>query len=181
VKGQPLLDHTSVTEVVATFFPSALKFSRNVKSQLRTIRSVFGGHHVTAAPEVYDLDGIDTIVVGPVYGTIDKIVANMSPKVIKGYPIPVSMMMPARREYFETVENIGSRHRKTIMSHFGCPYNCSYCSTSCLRSEYGSREYRKYWLTRRPIELIIEEARSSWNSRPRKWRWKMTICCTAMR
>jgi hypothetical protein len=144
---------------LTTFFPSALKFSRNVKSKHPEIRSVFGGHHVTAAPEVYNFDGIDTVVVGPVYSTIDKIVANMGPKVIKGYPIPVSMMMPARREYFETVGNIGRRHRKTIMSHFGCPYNCSYCSTSCLRSEYGSKEYRKYWLTRRPIELMIEEAK----------------------
>ena len=144
---------------MTTFFPSSLEFCRKVKSRRPNIISIFGGHHVTAAPEVYELDGIDIIVVGPVYGTIDKIVAGTANNVIKGSPIPVHMMMPARREYFETVESIGSRHRKTIMSHFGCPYNCSYCSTSRLRAEYGLEEYRKNWLTRRPIDHIIREAK----------------------
>ncbi len=130
-----------------------------MKSRRPDIRSVFGGHHVTAAPEVYDLNGIDTIVVGPVYGTIDKIVESTFEKVLKGFPVPVHMMTPARREYFETIPNIGGRHRKTIMSHFGCVYNCSYCSTSRLRREYGWKEYRKFWLTRRPIKHIIEEAK----------------------
>ncbi len=144
---------------LTTFFPPALEFSQKVKSRCPNIKSVFGGHHVTAAPEVYDIDGIDIIVSGPVYGTIDKIVASTSNEVIKGYPVPMDVMTPSRREYFETIPNIGNRHRKTIMSHFGCPYNCSYCSTSRLRAEYSWNEYRKYWLTRRPIENIIEEAK----------------------
>ena len=144
---------------LTTFFPPSLEFSRKVKSCCPDILSVFGGHHVTAAPEVADLDGVDIVIVGPVYGTIEKIVETSSGKILKGYPVPVSSMMPARREYFETVESIGSRHRKTIMSHFGCPYKCSYCSTSRLKAEFGWQEYRKYWLTRRPIDHIIEEAK----------------------
>jgi hypothetical protein len=44
------------------------------------------------------------------------------------------------------------------MTHFGCPYKCSYCSTSRLKAEFGWKEYSKYWLTRRPIDHIIEEA-----------------------
>jgi len=144
---------------LTTFFPSALEFSRKVKSRCSDIRSIFGGHHVTAIPEVSDIDGIDTIVVGPVYGTIEKIVTGNSEKILRGQPVPVHMMKPASREYFETVPNIGNRHRKTIMSHFGCMYKCSYCSTSLLKAEYGMKEYRKYWLTRRPIDDIIEEAK----------------------
>ena len=144
---------------LTTFFPPALEFSRKVKSRYPDIKSIFGGHHVTAAPEVFDLDGIDIIVVGPVYGTINKIVESPSKTILKGDPISVTEMTPARREYFESVESIGSRHRKTIMSHFGCPYKCSYCSTSRLKTEFGWKEYRKYWLTRRPIDHIIEEAR----------------------
>lgn len=144
---------------MTTFFPPALEFSRQVKAINPSIRSVFGGHHVTAAPEAYDVDGIDTIVLGPVYGTIDGIVKSTTKEVLKGQPVAMHMMTPARREYFETIPAIGNRHRKTIMSHFGCPYNCSYCSISRLRKEYSWDVYRKHWLTRRPIEDIIEEAK----------------------
>jgi radical SAM superfamily enzyme YgiQ (UPF0313 family) len=144
---------------LTTFFPSALEFSRKVKSLCPDIRSIFGGHHVTAVPEACDLDGIDKIVVGPVYGTIDQIVAGSGDKILKGSPVPVHLMTPSRREYFEAVPNIGERHKKTIMTHFGCPYKCSYCSTSRLKAEFGWKEYSKYWLTRRPIDHIIEEAK----------------------
>jgi len=144
---------------LTTYFPFALAFSRNVKSRCPDIRSVFGGTHVTAVPEVSDQDGIDTIVVGPVYGTIDQIIQSVSNKVLRGKPIPVHMMTPSRREYFEAVPSIADRHKKTIMTHFGCPYKCSYCSTSRLKAEYGGKEYSKYWLTRRPIDHIIEEAK----------------------
>ena len=51
---------------LTTFFPPCLEFSRKVKSQSPEITSIFGGHHVTAAPEAYDIDGIDIIVSGPV-------------------------------------------------------------------------------------------------------------------
>jgi radical SAM superfamily enzyme YgiQ (UPF0313 family) len=144
---------------LTTFFSSALEFSRNVKSQCSDIQSIFGGHHVTAVPETCNLDGIDNIVVGPVYGTIDQIVAGSGDKILKGSPVPVQLMTPSRREYFEAVQNIGDRHKKTIMTHFGCPYKCSYCSTSRLKAEFGWKEYSKYWLTRRPIDHIIEEAK----------------------
>ena len=145
--------------VLTTFFQPALEFSRKVKSQSGDIKSIFGGHHVTVVPEVYKLDGIDAVVVGPVYGTIEKIVESNTEKIIKGHPIPMDKMMPARREYFEGVKGIGNRHRKTIMTHFGCPYKCSYCSTSLFKEEYSGEEYRKYWLTRRPIDHIINEAK----------------------
>jgi radical SAM superfamily enzyme YgiQ (UPF0313 family) len=144
---------------LTTFFPPCLEFSRKVKSQSPEITSIFGGHHVTAAPEAYDIDGIDIIVSGPVYGTINKVIESATNEVFKGHPVPMEQMTPSRKEYFEAVPSIGNRHRKTIMSHFGCPYNCSYCSISRLRTEYSWNEYRKYWLTRRPIEDIIDEAR----------------------
>jgi radical SAM superfamily enzyme YgiQ (UPF0313 family) len=144
---------------LTTFFSPAVKFSRKVKSKCSDIQSIFGGHHVTAVPEACDLDGIDKIVVGPVYGTIDQIVAGSGERILKGSPVPVHLMTPSRREYFEAVKNIGDRHKKTIMTHFGCPYKCSYCSTSRLKAEFGWKEYSKYWLTRRPIDHIIEEAK----------------------
>ena len=144
---------------LSTFFTPALQFSRKVKAIRPEIQSVFGGHHVTAAPEVHKLEGVDTIVTGPVFGTIEQIVAGQGGQVLQGRPIPMHLMMPDRRDYFEAVKSIGKRHRKTIMSHFGCPYNCSYCSTSRLKREYSGADYKQYWLTRRPIDQIIAEAR----------------------
>jgi radical SAM superfamily enzyme YgiQ (UPF0313 family) len=144
---------------LTTYLSTALDFSRKVKTLRLETQSIFGGHHVTAVPEACELDGIDKIVVGPVYGTIEKIIEGVRKKVLRGQPVPVHMMTPSRREYFEAVPNIGDRHKKTIMTHFGCPYKCSYCSTSRLKAEFGGKEYNKYWLTRRPIDHIIEEAR----------------------
>lgn len=144
---------------LSAFFDPGLDFSRRVKALAPSVHAIFGGHHVTAVPESAELDGVDTVVTGPVYGAIERIVAGDGSGILRGEPVPVSQMMPARREYFDTIPSIGSRHRKEIISHFGCPYNCSYCSTSRLKAEYGGKEYRKYWLTRRPIEHIIEEAK----------------------
>jgi len=144
---------------MTTFFPPALEFSRKLKTIYPSVRSVFGGHHVTAAPEAYDVEGIDVIVMGPVYGSVNDIVSSEGKVVLKGQPVAMHLMTPARREYFDAIPAIGNRHRKTIMSHFGCPYNCSYCSISRLRKEYSWEVYRKHWLTRRPINDIIEEAK----------------------
>ena len=144
---------------LTTFLQPALELSRKVKSSHPGTQSIFGGHHVTAVPETCEMDGIDKIVVGPVYGAIMKIIEGVSNNVLSGQPVPVDMMTPSRREYFEAVPNIGNRHKKTIMTHFGCPYKCSYCSTSRLKAEFGWKEYSKYWLTRRPIDHIIEEAK----------------------
>jgi radical SAM superfamily enzyme YgiQ (UPF0313 family) len=68
-------------------------------------------------------------------------------------------MQPALKEYFEQVPRMGSRERKYIMSHFGCVYNCSFCCTSVTRKSYGAKAYKEYWLARRPVENMIEEAK----------------------
>ena len=68
---------------LTTFLQPALELSRKVKSWRPETQSIFGGHHVTAVPETCELDGIDKIVVGPVYGTIEKIVEGVSNKVLK--------------------------------------------------------------------------------------------------
>ena len=45
------------------------------------------------------------------------------------------------------------------MSHFGCVYNCSFCCTSVTRKSYGAKAYKEFWLARRPVENMIEEAK----------------------
>jgi hypothetical protein len=148
---------------LTTFYARARHFSRRVKAALPQLRTIFGGHHVSAVPEVASCPEIDVTVIGPVYGTIKKIVESGSrpalpAEVIRGDPMPSDILLPARREYFEQIPRIGARHRKVIMSHLGCAFSCSFCSTSRLRAAMGAKTYKKYWLTRRPIPQMIEEA-----------------------
>ena len=96
---------------------------------------------------------------GPVYETIDKIIESPVKTTIKGAPAYPCDMQPALKEYFEQVPRMGRRERKYIMSHFGCVYNCSFCCTSVTRKSYGAKAYKEYWLARRPVENMIEEAK----------------------
>ena len=144
---------------LTTFFTKCVNSSNRIKEHLPEAKSVFGGHHPAAMPEIIELDGVDIVVTGPVHGTIEKIISSNKKDVIEGDMIAMDEIMPSRAEYFSSIARIGSRHRKMLMSHFGCPYNCSYCSISGVRKRYGPQAYAKYYLTRRPIENIIEEAK----------------------
>lgn len=73
---------------LTTYLHPALDFSRKVKSWRPGTQSIFGGHHVTAVPETCELDGIDKIVVGPVYGTIEKIIEGVSKRFSGVNPCP---------------------------------------------------------------------------------------------
>jgi radical SAM superfamily enzyme YgiQ (UPF0313 family) len=144
---------------LTTFFNKAVLLAQNIKSRLPHVSTVFGGHHVFAVPDSIETAGVDIIVKGPVYGTIDRIIASSGKEIINGGLVSVAMMTPARREYYEDIPRMAARHRKYLMSHFGCIYNCSYCSTSRLRKYYGTDTYQKFCLTRRPIPELINEAR----------------------
>lgn len=144
---------------LTTFFKQAVELSRQAKAENKKMKSVFGGCHVSAVPESIENDAVDIVVKGPVFGTIDSIINNTKPEVIEGHPVPPEEMVASGRDYFSAIPRIATRHRKAIMSHFGCVFNCSYCSTSRVRKQYGVKLYNKYWMTRRPIKTIIEEAK----------------------
>lgn len=144
---------------LSVFFDSIIKLTAKIKHRLPGIRSVFGGLHVLAVPEIIKLDEVDIAVAGPVYGTIDNIINCKTSRIIKGNPISPENIMPAKREYYQQIPRIGKMHAKMIMSKFGCVYNCSYCSTSNIKDEFGSKDYKKHWLTRRTLENVIDEAK----------------------
>jgi len=124
------------------------------------VMNIFGGHHVKAVPEELENEkSIDYLVWGPVYGTVDKIIESPSNTLIEGSPTEPANMQPALKEYYEQIPRMGNRERKYIMSHFGCVYNCSFCCTDVTRKAFGSKIYKEFWLERRPIENMIEEAK----------------------
>ena len=145
---------------LSTEFSRSLELVKSFKKILPSTKSVFGGKHVLAIPdEINKNKDIDYLVWGPVYNTIDKIIESPIKTYIKGAPTYPCNMQPALKEYFEQVPRMGNRERKYIMSHFGCVYNCSFCCTSVTRKSYGAKAYKEYWLARRPVENMIEEAK----------------------
>lgn len=144
---------------MSVHFPRGLSVSKRVKEISGKCRSVFGGYHVSAIPESIDLDGVDIVVQGPIYQTIEKILSSTQKEIIQGKPASVEDMIAARSEFYETIPRMSERYQKTIMSHMGCPFSCSYCSTSRIRKRTGTKTYNEFWLARRPVENVIEEAK----------------------
>ncbi len=146
---------------MTTFFPGAKHVCGEIKKQLPDVISVFGGHHATSCPNISDFPEIDIVVVGPVKGTIELILKGTK-GVIKSDPTtPDDLTMPARKAYFTDIPRMAKRYRKIMLSMLGCPWNCSYCSSSSgsVKKLFGEDVHKKYFLSRRPVSHIIDEAR----------------------
>lgn len=146
---------------LTSYFPLALNLTREIKKQLPSIHAVFGGHHASSAPDIIDLPEIDVVVVGPVRGSIEKILAGEKGLIRTALTTPDDLPMPARTEYYRDIPRLASRYRKFMLSMMGCPWNCSYCSSSTghLHDIYGRESHKQYYLSRRPIPTLIEEAK----------------------
>lgn len=145
---------------LSTFYRQAEQLALKIKAALPKTLSVFGGVHVFAVPDCVKSPAIDIVVSGPVYGTIEKLLEAKPKSVIRGTPVPCKEMNPALVDYYASIPRMANRHRKYIMSHFGCLYNCSYCTTTLLRKHYGTAAYNEFWMSRRPVENLIEEAKA---------------------
>ncbi len=146
---------------MTAFFAPAMKVIKELKSRNPNIVSVFGGHHATSNPKIIEKDDVDVVVVGPVRGSIDKILAGQRGVIIINPTTPDDMPMPARKEYYRDIPRMANRYRKVMLSMFGCPWNCSYCSSSSshLIDIYGSEAHKRFFLSRRPVSVIIDEAK----------------------
>jgi radical SAM superfamily enzyme YgiQ (UPF0313 family) len=143
------------------YFPAALTVLKEIKDALPSVISAFGGHHACADPGIITLPEIDVVVVGPVRGSIEKILSGEKGVIRTHLTDPADMPMPARKEYYRDIPRMATRYRKFMLSMLGCPWNCAYCSSSAdhLRSVYGNEAHKRYYLARRPIPVVIEEAK----------------------
>ncbi|MFC2140419.1 B12-binding domain-containing radical SAM protein [Candidatus Auribacterota bacterium] len=146
---------------MTTFFPKSLNILNQVKKNLPSIISVFGGHHASSCSQIIDIHNIDIVVIGPIRGSIKKILTKEK-GVIKTCPTaPDDLQMPARKEYYRDIPRMRNRYRKIMLSTLGCPWNCTYCSSSSahLREIYEKNTHQQYFLSRRSIKTIIKEAK----------------------
>jgi hypothetical protein len=113
---------------MTTFFDLSLRITKGIKKQAPHVLSVYGGHHAIAVPEIVKM--------------------------------PSDLAMPARKQYYADVPKMAKRYRKFMLSMLGCKWNCAYCSSSCrhMKSIFGSEAHSRYYLGRRPLDVIIKEA-----------------------
>lgn len=146
---------------LTSYFPLSLNLTKEIKKQSPKVVVVFGGHHACSAPDIIDQFEIDVVVVGPVRGSIEKILAGYKGVIRTGLTSPDDLPMPARREYYRDIPRLAYRYRKFMLSMLGCPWNCSYCSSSTgnTKKRFGNESHRQYFLSRRPIPVLIQEAK----------------------
>lgn len=144
-----------------TFVVLAKNIAVILKKDMPKIVTVFGGHHISSCCDaISKTEGIDVLVSGPAKGSIEQILSGKkgliktSPKNINDLPLP------ARKEYYRDIPRMRNRYRKVMTAIFGCPWNCSYCSSASghIRELFGDEAHKNYFLKRRKVSNIIEEA-----------------------
>lgn len=145
---------------LGTFFPAAAAVCEKIRERLPGAVTVFGGHHATSCPEIARHPGVDIVVVGPVRGAMERILAGER-SVIKTDPtVPGDLPLPARKEFYRDVPRMAGRYRKIMLSMLGCPWNCTYCNSAAahLQKIFGAEPHRRYYLRRRHLDALLAEA-----------------------
>lgn len=158
---------------MTTFYAQALGICRNIKAVLPDVISVFGGHHAMSKSDIAGDFGVDVVVVGPVRGVIEKILAGQRGVLYSSPTSPDDTAKPAREQYYQDVPRMRRRYRKFMLSTFGCPWNCSYCSSSVshVRDIFGKEAQQRYYLNRRSLEKVMGEAREIIKSETHEIEW----------
>lgn len=134
---------------------------RKLKSKILDVISCFGGIYIFTNPDmIKDID-VDIVVIGPVRGSVEKMLNGDRGVIRTEITTPDDMPFPSRGQYYNDIPRMRDRYRKFIVSIHGCPWNCSYCnSSSKLRKEiFGNDAFKRYFLYRRPVSIMIEELR----------------------
>ena len=158
---------------MTTFFPKAVELARKLKRAMPKTTVVFGGHHVMADDKVLHNKVIDVAVKGPVRGSIQQILDGKLGMIVTKPTTPKDLPRPARAEYFRDIPRIAKRYRKFVLSMLGCPWNCSYCSSSAghIKRMFGSEAHKNYYTKHRPVQDVIDEVRTirSYDTQEIEW------------
>ena len=134
---------------MTAFYPQAKQIEDRLRPLLH-FRSIYGGHHATNCGESLG----DITVVGAGHD-LD---LNRTGVQKSGPNRPELLKTPARAEYFRDIPRFRDRYRKIMLSVTGCPWSCSFCSSSLqtTRQLYGSASCT---LLHRDIDDLLAEAK----------------------
>ncbi|MFC2061706.1 B12-binding domain-containing radical SAM protein [Elusimicrobiota bacterium] len=173
--------------IMSTHFQLAAEISKRVKTEINA-HVVWGGIHPTLCPGEC-LDFADSVCIGEGEGAIldlserisrqadisdiknlwikkgDNIIKNdVRPLILNMDEVPFTDFSDKNKYYIENDKVY--RHRPTpfyqyiIITMRGCPFECSYCSTSAVKQLYKNEE--KYFC-RRSVENVIGELKTAVN------------------
>jgi radical SAM superfamily enzyme YgiQ (UPF0313 family) len=153
--GDPISDIVAYQPDFVCFSPLTALYpqAKRIEDRLRPLirfRSIYGGHHATNCGESLG----DITVVGAAHGLdLDRAGVQKT-----GPNQPELLKTPARAEYFRDIPRFRDRYRKIMLSVTGCPWSCSYCSSSLqvTRQLYQSASCT---LQHREIDDLLAEAR----------------------
>lgn len=134
---------------MSTFIKFAQDIEQKVKARIDVV-SIYGGHHVSSCTEQY---GDLTIV-----GTISGFDPSWRGRVVTGAVDPLTLRFPAREEYYRDIPRLRDRYRKIMLSVTGCPFVCTYCSSSAVNTKKRFGNIASI-IRRRNMDDIFEEAR----------------------
>lgn len=146
---------------MTVYYPKAKAISLSIKKSLPGCISVFGGHHAASVPEIIEENGVDAVVRGPAKGAVNRIMEGETGFIASGFTTPDDLGIPHRKTCFEDIPRLAHRYRKFMLSMPGCPWNCSYCSSASghVQKRFGKETLKSYYLSRRPIPHLIQEAK----------------------
>ena len=152
-----------------------LCLNRQIKRHFPYIFSVFGASHPTFSPNMVEEEGVDAICRGEgnlaFPELIEKLSKNADIRFLKNFWIKsdkkiyknelrqlienISVLpFPDYSGYFQFVPRLGENKKKIFISSLGCPFECTYCSSSSFNQMYKHKgpAYRN-----KTVDYLLEE------------------------
>lgn len=126
-------------------FKHGVKLARCLKKINPKIRTVFGGHHVSALKDLITEGSIDQIVVGEGEKAFLRILEGDTDRIVYGQPVTFGELPWPDRELIKnhrTVELCQQMIGKRITSFQAnrvCPFRCKYCSERVITGVYNKK------------------------------------------
>lgn len=143
-------------------FPHTLRLARAIKEANPTVRTISGGYHSSAIPNLALLPGIDQVVVGEGEAALLDIIQGDRSQVVHGRTMAFEELPFPDRELIRNARNVDVAQSDTglritsFQSHRSCPFQCTFCADGYNKVLYGGR-IGKAPMRYRDVENLMDE------------------------